>query len=212
MALLTLNWDNTLVLASANATGQRASKRIKSVGGAFSTLGFNPANDLLKTAVTTDATVDANKVYEFMIQAICISGGPTMNTNGLQEGIVFQCIEPSFDETNTTIDVVVNLAGLDITKIRVRLKKQSDDSLVGTVTANKIGTIATASFSGLTASTDYYVEIELYATVNGVEVISSAAEYLNEVCGGNIDGYQVSTTANPSCPAPLDLEVVTTPL
>lgn len=211
MAEIILNWDNSAVNASPNATAQRASKRLKAVGGAFDTVNFVPANDLPKSATTTTATVLGNRVYEFKIEAICGSGGPTANNNGLQEGISFVCIVPAFSSTHNSVNVTTNLINTDITKIRFILKKASDDSIVGNITSNNVLNSATANFTGLTPGTNYYVTIELYAIVNGVEVISSASNYLNDICGGNIAGYQVATGAAPSCPAPIDLVVGITP-
>jgi hypothetical protein len=207
MGTLTLNWDNTAVNASSNATGQRASKRIKSVGGAFQTSGFTPTNDMAKSVNEADATVTDNRVYEFKIEALCLTGGPIANTGGLKEGIVFACIVPSFTVSESTIQVVLNVLNTDISKARIILKKQSDDSTVGTITPNTVSNTITANFTGLDASTDYYVTIELYATVGGVEVISSDENYLNDVCGGDVEGYQVSTNSAPSCPAPTTLTV-----
>jgi len=203
MAVITLNWDNTAVNASANATAQRASKRIAAVGGAYDTTGFSPANDLPKTANTVDATVTANRVYDFKIEAICVSGGPTPNDNGVKQGIVFACIAPSFSVTSSTIQATVNLAGTDITKVKMTLRKQTDDTLQATQTVNNVGGSAVANFTGLAAGTGYYLETEMYAVVDGVEVISSSVEYLNAVCGP----YNVSTSAAPSCPAPSNLVV-----
>jgi hypothetical protein len=207
MATIPISWDNSAVNANVLATGQRVSKRIKALIGAFDTLGFAPVNDMAKTVNSAVSTILPNRVYEYKVEAICSSGGPIINNNGPRDGIVFECIVPTFITTSTTIDVVVDLLNKDITKIRVRLKKQSDNSLIGTITANKVGNNATANFTGLVGGTAYYVEIELYALVNGVEVISSAANYLNAVCGGNIAGYQVTTGATPTCPAPLNLVI-----
>lgn len=207
MSVKILSWDNTAVLANVNATGQRASKRVKAIGGAFQTSGFSPANDLLKTAVTTDATVIDNRVYEFKIEALCGIGGPVINNNGVKEGIIFACIAPSFSSDNSSVTAVINCLNTDITKARVILKKQSDNSVVGTLTVNNVANACTALFSGLDASTNYYVTVELYSLVDGVEVISSDAAYLNAVCGGNIAGYQVSTNASPACPAPASLVI-----
>lgn len=208
MATINMTWDNTAVNASPNAIGQRVSKRLKSVGGAYDTVGFNPANDMAKTENAAEAnTVTANRTYEFKVEALCTVGGPTINSNGVQEGIAFACVNPVFTPTHNSVQVVLNLATTDITKARIVLKKQSDDSTVATQTQNKVGTTVTANFAALDPSTDYYVTVELYATINGVEVISSSANYLNAVCGGNVANYQVSTSAAPACPAPADLVV-----
>lgn len=192
MATRTLTWDNTAVLANVNATAQRASKRIKAVGGSFNTLNFLPVNDLPTSAITTDANMLlVNRVYEFKIEAICTAGGPTANTNGLKEGIVFDCIVPSLVRRPTEIDVIIDCTGSDLTKGKVVLKKQSDDSVVGTITSARAADSIYAGFTGLIATDAYYCEIELYAVVEGVEVISSDAAYLNAVCGGNIVGYKI---------------------
>lgn len=203
MAVITLNWDNTAVNASANVTGQRASKRIKIIGGAFDITGFSPANNLPKSADTVDATVITNRVYEFKIEAICASGGPTINNNGLKDGIVFECIVPSFSVTSTQIQVTVNLLNTDITKVKATLKKTSDDLVHGIQTVNNVANQAVITFTGLAAGTGYYLELELYAVVDGVEVISSDSAYLGNVCGP----YNVSTSVAPGCPAPADLIV-----
>ncbi len=208
MGTLKLSWDNSNLVFDPNTDAQRASKRVKAIGGAYDTVGFNPANDMAKSVNEALATVLDNRVYEFIIDAICISGGPTPNDNGPIEGIAFACIAPSFNPTYNSLNVVLNLVNTDISKIRVTLRKQSDNSLVGTFTASRSGTTATATFSGLTASTDYWVQIELYAVVNGVEVISSDAAYLGAVCGSNAAPYQVTTSPVPPCPAPKTLEVV----
>lgn len=104
MATATLAWDNTAVLASGNATGQVASKRIKAVGGAFSTSGFSPANPLLTSAITTDATITPNRIYEFKVEATCVLGGPTINNNGLKEQIVSGGVVIQWSITNNGID------------------------------------------------------------------------------------------------------------
>lgn len=195
---LVLSWDNTVLLANANVLAVRAYWRLKTVGGAFNTTGFSPANDMNKSIVTTSFTVSSsnvNKVFEFKISSICSEGGPT--DNGLVEGIVFSCIVPSLVSYTNRVDVDINFTGTDITKVRYTLKKQSDNSIVGgPIIVNVVANNAPHSFTGLIANTGYYLEVELYATVNGTEVISSAANYLNAVCGGNTSGYQISTLSD----------------
>lgn len=208
MGTLKLKWNNSAIISNPNTIAQRASKRIKAIGGSYDTTGFVPANDMATTENETEATITNNRVYEFILQAICQNGGPVDNDNGPIEGIVFQCINPTFQIFYNQVNVVVNLLNTDISKIRVTLKKQLDNSTVGTFTASRSGDTATANFGSLTASTGYWVQIELYAVVNGVEVISSAANYLNAVCGSNAGAYQFTTSAPPACPTPLDLEVV----
>lgn len=202
MATFTLNWDNSLVLAEPNAINQRASYRVKTVGGAFITAGFAPANDLATTDVTTVlAGATANKIYEFKIEALCTAGGPTMNDNGIVEQIVFLCVAPSsLTQTSSSVTISLDLTATDITKVRFRLRKQGDDSLVQTITTVCPGAIGStsANFTALAANTAYYVTAEFYCTINGVEVISSSSDYLNAVCGGNVAGWQVTTDALPT--------------
>ncbi len=192
MGTLTLNWDNTAVNASANATGQRALKRIAAIGGAFNTSDFSPANTLAKTATTTVATVLNNRVYDFKVEALCTEGGPTENTNGIKQGIVFACIPPIINAGPTNIEVTIDLTSTDITKARIVLKLASDDSVIDTQIVSRSVNTVYYNFTGLSPD-GYYIEIELYANVDGVEVISSDESYLGVVCGGNVLGYQAST-------------------
>lgn len=208
MANLNLAWDNSGVVGNPNATGQRASKRLTSVGGAYDTLAFTPANDMATSVSAAVAVVTANRSYQFKIEALCDVGGPVANLNGVQEGLKFACIVPGVTSDNSSVTITLNVASTDITKARFTLFKQADNSTVGGPSVvTRIGTTITKIFTGLLASTTYYVKIELYATVNGVEIVSSDADQLNAVCGGNISGYQVTTTADPSCPAPASLVV-----
>ncbi len=198
MATFTLNWDNTLILAEPNAINQRASYRIKSVGGAYITTGFTPTNDMATSVISTSRTGSANIVYEFKIEALCTAGGPTMNDNGVIEQIVFECIDPIFsDVTSTSITVTIPTSTTDIEKIKFTLRKQGDGSLVAQTTSISPGDLGDtiAIFSGLTANTAYYIDAVYYATINGVEVMSNQTGYLNLVCGGNIAGWQVTTEA-----------------
>jgi hypothetical protein len=198
MGQFTLNWDNSAVLASANSTGQRASYRQKSVGGAFNTGGFAPANDLLTSASTVLSPVVLNNVvYEFIIENLCSSGGPTLIDNGIQEQIAFSCIGLNVVKDHESSTATIDLTNTDITKVRFILRKSSDNTIVYGPNdivrisgANSISVTAT----GLTASTTYYWQVILFAVVNGVEVNSSMPAYINDVCGPTL----VTTDASPA--------------
>jgi hypothetical protein len=198
MATFTLNWDNTLVLAEPNAINQRASYR-KKLDVPWITAGFSPANDLATTDVTASVDLLTNTIYEFKVEALCTSGGPTENDNGIIEQLVFECVSGSIFKTSTTVTPVLDLTATDITKVRFILRLQGDGSLVQSQTVNTPGTIGTTSceFTGLTPNTAYYITAEFYCIINGVEVISSSVDYLNAVCGGNVAGWQVTTDALP---------------
>lgn len=204
MATLYCNWDNTAVAASSNVTFQRVSWRERLVGGGFNTSSITPSNDMAKTVNAANfSAATVNKVYEFKVEALCTVGGPTINSNGIVENLVFECVLPSsFVVTESTIAFNISIPSTDITKARVRLKKQSDDSLIDTQTINKVSNAIDYTFTGLTASTGYYFEVEFYATVNVVEVISSSLDYLGAACGGNIINY----TATTSTPANIEIQ------
>lgn len=198
MATFTLNWDNSLVLAEVNAINQRASYRVKTTGGAFITTGFTPSNDMATSVTSATHSGTDNKIYEFKVEAICTAGGPTMNDNGIVEQIVFACVDPSsLTADASTVTISIDLTATDVTKVRFRLRKQGDDSLVQTITTVTPGGIGTtsANFTGLTSNTAYYVTAEFYCVINGVEVISSSSDYLNAVCGGNIANWKITTDA-----------------
>lgn len=184
MPQFNLNWFNTAVIISPNALFQRALYRQKSIGGSFISIGFTPSNDLPKTAsATISPNLAANVIWQFEVEAICTVGGPTINENGVQEKIAFACLTPSLSQTATTATIVLNITGLDITKARFILHKDSDDSVVsGPTIVNPSGSAISLNVTGLTAETVYYWEVELYSTTNGVEVISSTLDQLGSSC------------------------------
>jgi hypothetical protein len=185
MAQFTLNWDNTPILTSGNVLNQTASYREKSLGGSYITTGFTPSNTLSKTVTSVDSPIlEDNKIYQFKIESNCTVNGPTINQNGVQEGIVFSCLIPTVTKTSTSSQIVLNVANTDITKARFTLRKTSDSSIVlADTVVNRVGTTITCSkSSGLLASTIYYWQYDLYATINGVEVISSTNSYIGSKC------------------------------
>lgn len=184
MAQFNLTWFNTAVIINPNVTGQRVSHRQKSVGGAYSTSGYTPANDLPKTASTSQSpSLADNKVWEFKVEALCTVGGPIANDNGNKEGLKFACLVPSTSQTTTTATITLNVAGLDISQATFILHKDSDDSVVvGPVTVARVGTGITYTATGLTPDTAYYWEFIQYAIVNGSEIASNDVGQLNASC------------------------------
>lgn len=196
-AQFTLYWSNTKILSNTNVTAQRAVYRLRSVGGSFISSGFTPTNDMAKSVVSADSpSIADNVVAQFKIQSICTVNGPRDNDNGIKEAINFTCISPTITKTHNQATVNINITGLDITGARFTLKKTSDNSIVqppilGTVTSTTISYTKT----GLVASTSYYWEIELYAIIDNIEVISSSDNYLGANCGN----YSFTTDATPTC-------------
>lgn len=193
---MAFNWTPVI---NGNVTAQRVSKRVKSVGGAFLTTGFTPANDMGTGVSSCTTTVTANVVYEAKLENICAIGGPTMSAEGIIEGIVFECPDLIISADGNSILVDTDLTGTDITKVRYTLRKSSDNSIVGgPITIVRASNAAPHTFIGLADATNYYVDFFLLANVDGVEVDSSEDGYLNAPCGGNNVGSQI-TTENAAC-------------
>jgi hypothetical protein len=184
MAQFNLTWFNTAVIINPNVTGQRVSHRKKSLGGVFSATGYTPANDLPKTAsASLSPALADNTVWEFKVEAYCTVGGPTINDNGLQEGLKFTCLVPTLSKTTNTATINLNVTGLDITQATFILHLTSDDSVVsGPTTVARTGSAITHTVTGLTPDTDYYWEFIQYAIVDGAEIASNDADQLNASC------------------------------
>ena len=184
MPQFVLNWFAAPVMVNPNATGQRAVYRQKSVGGSFISTGFTPANDLSIVAqTTTSPNLSANKIWEFKIQALCTSGGPTDNNNGIIEALKFACLTPTLSSTTSTATIQLNVASLDITKAVFSLHLVSDNTVVyGPVTATPSGTVIQTQATGIDDDTDYYWTYTLKSTVNGVEISSTDSTQLNQEC------------------------------
>jgi hypothetical protein len=174
MGQFTLTWDNTDIVSDLNSTGQRAAYRYKTLGGAFVTTGFTPSNDLAKSVTTADSPIlDDNKVIEFKVQNLCTQNGPTDNDNGIQEVLQFNCLVPTITKTTTTSGISLNVTGLDITKAKFTLRKAVDNTLVGVpVVIDRISNTISVTATPIDSSTNYYWQVNLYATLNNVEVIS----------------------------------------
>lgn len=197
MAQFTLSWNNADAVAQANAISQRASYRLKTVGGAWLTGGFIPANDMAKSVSTTDtaSNLTNNVVYEFLTETLCTAGGPSANDNGIQEGIAFACLIPTLTKTYNSAKAVISLVGTDVSKVRLTLKRTLDNVIMGTSLIPKVNNLAELTVIGLAFSTNYYWQVELFANVNNIEVSSLAVAYLGVVCGS----YPTVTDANPVC-------------
>lgn len=196
MSQFTLLWDNTKLLLNSNNINQRALYRYRLVGGAFISTGFSPSNDLATSVNTVDSGVlDNNKVVQFKITELCTASGPTDNDNGIQEGIEFEAITPTLTQTETTGTIVVPLASTDITKVRITLRKSSDNTIVSVNVVNNLANAATYVQTGLVGSTAFYWQIELFATVNNVEMVSSSTLYYGTI----YSPYPFTTNAPSVC-------------
>ncbi len=164
MATIDLNWDNTAVNASGNVTGQRASKRIKAVGGAWSTSGFMPANDMAKAVNYTSANITSNRIYEFKIETLCSVGGPIINDNGIKEGIVFECAGGFSSEPGTSGQLKAKITGFnvsvpDFNKVKFALYDASNTTLLATSPELNNSSVIQYIFTGLTPLTEYFVRV-----------------------------------------------------
>jgi hypothetical protein len=185
MAQFNLNWFNTAVIINPNVINQRASHRRKSIGGAFITTGWTPANDLPKTASASQSPVVLDNVtWEFKVEAICTEGGPTINDNGLQEGLKFACLAPVISAiTINSCTVTLNISNTDITQATFVVHRSSDDvAVAGPTTIAAVGNSITFNVTGLASETEYYVETILYAIVNGSLIQSDDVDQLGTSC------------------------------
>jgi len=184
MAQFNINWFNTAIILNPSSEEVRVLHRQKSVGGDYSYIGYTPANDLPKTASTSQSPILANNiVWEFRVETQCGEGLTTPNDNGNQEGLKFACLTPSISETETTATIVLNVTGLDITSGTFTLRKVSDDSVVsGPTTVARVGIAITHTATGLIAATGYYWDYVVYAIVNGSQIQSNSINQLNSSC------------------------------
>lgn len=176
-----LEWESDELVASTNALTLTALYRQKSVGGVFISVGFTPANPITKTieAALSPVLLD-NIIYEFKTEIQCTLNGPTNNSNGIKESINFACILPVLSHSDTQTSIIVDVTGLDITKAKFTLKKVSDDSnAVSPIIVNRLVNSISATATGLTPATAYYWQINLYSTINGVEVIGTTCTPYN---------------------------------
>lgn len=177
----TITWDNTEIAATTNALSQLVVYRQKAIGGAYLSAGFTPSNPLAKSVSgALSPVLDDNKIYQFKQQTICTANSPSENDNGVQESISLVCLLPTITQTTTQTTATLDVTGLDITKAKFLLKKQSDNSNASSpFTVNRVGNSIQATATGLTTATAYYWQINLYSVVNGLEVISDTCTPYN---------------------------------
>lgn len=168
--------------------------------GIWNTSGVTPANPLPANASQAILSgLQPGKIYSVRIKMICTTG--FTYSAEFQINIIMFCIGPKdFGLSSSTADSVTiafpNSFNLpipsDISKLKVRLYKQSDNSFIQAVEAS-ISNRSVAQlfvFTGLTAGTVYYYTYQLCKTF-GTEEICSAVNN----CGGNAVDYQISTVA-----------------
>lgn len=197
MSQFTLNWNAGDLVGNTNCISQSALYRYRLVGGSFISTGFSPANPLATTAITVDSpTLNENQVIQFEIQVGCTLSGPSYNDNGIQEVIEFAEIVPTITETDNSSTITIDATNTDITKAKFTLRKSSDNSIVGTPTViTKSGSSISYTQSSLNYSTNYYWQVETYATVNSIEVVSSDPVYV----GSPFSPYPFTTSAPAVC-------------
>lgn len=197
MSQFTLEWITDDIVNNTNCLTQTAMYRYRLVGGAYISAGFNPSNPLAKSVSTTDSPIlDNNKVIQFRIETECAASGPSYNDDGVEENIEFAEIIPTVSKTENTATASLDVTGTDITKAKFTLRKASDNSIVGIPTiVNRVNDAISFSQSSLSSNTNYYWQIELYATVNNVELVSSNSDYI----GTAFSPYPFSTDAPAVC-------------
>lgn len=191
MATFNISWSNVGIPTNTNVISQRIEYRRKTVGGAFISTGFTPANNLPTSATAASITSLAdNVVFEFRVAAICTIGGPTYNTNGIRESIKFICPTVVASTSDTAVTVTASGLPVDITKVIFNIG-------TGPISVLTSGGSAAHTFTGLVNSTLYNVTSEIAAIVNGVELVSTLG-----TCS-----TPATTTAPANCTAPQNLIV-----
>ena len=202
MANIILTW----VPGGGTIVNQRALRIAKANGDTPNiTTGFNPTNDLNVAANTTTAeNLNTNTVYRFMVKSLCNEGEPFNNTNGVIEGIVFECLDSEDDVTinyNTagltkTATITIDLPNhtpidggstitnyTDIKKVELSIYNAANNAVVKTaVEVTQANGTVIHSFTGLGASVTYTLRYVLIAELNGVPVRSDATGYLSAPC------------------------------
>ena len=200
-AKFTLSWDNNPGLANPIAQVQRASVRRKVPLGNWSTVGFNPTNDMQKT-VNTAQSPDLlyNVVYQFIIETVCSTGASSINDNGIREAIQFQCVASEIAISHEGMSAYLDFTDTNIQAVEFTLKNESGDVIGGPEEKSVQLGGASFTFRGLEPSTHYILESVYIAMVNGTEIRSEACT------------EDIYTTAVPECPAPRNLSVTVTTL
>lgn len=213
MAQFTLSWDNGNILTNENALSQRASYRPRTGDGPWITTGFDPTNDMEKEITEADSpdTLNDNIVYQFKIEAICTTGGPTINDNGVREAINFVCITPTITHTYKYGDIELDVSNTDITKATITLRKGSNNALIDIATVDRVGdsiymetpSAVRSPTIVLDSSSTYYWQVELIANVNNEEVGSTRSDFIGSLCSP----YPFTTDAPPVCDPITDIDI-----
>lgn len=219
MPNINLSW----IPGSTTINGQRISAIAKPNEGtsSFMTTIFTPTNPLASSVIAAAFTTNnKNIVYRFKVENLCNDGTTLVNTNGIQEGIIFGCIPPSVKagDTTTTTYTARILKGMytqvdgvnypnavsSISAIEYTLYNAANTQAIANQGPFKVTTITGVgssesfehTFTGLTPGTTYTLRYVLFATVNTFEVRSDAAQYLGVACLNN----GVNTTSGaPTC-------------
>lgn len=229
MAIMNLNWTPAPA-SNPNYTNQRAKAIAKPNGlNPDRLLGFIPQNLMGKTISSATYTTDyVNIIYRFMVETVC-SNTTLPNTNGVQEQIVFRCLQTMpksveiIDNFTYTMQLLRNgysqLDGgqifsspvLSIDSVEVSLTDINGTVVKGPFTATQTTTTGNTEiyehvFTGLTPGTSYIPRSVLIATIliNGVptQVRSDSPQYLGAVCLHNT----VTTTGTTSTCSIYDID------
>jgi hypothetical protein len=170
MANFTLNWSTNI---NGTVLNQQAEYRQKSIGGAYLTTGFIPANPLSSSAITTSInSLTDNIVYQFRVSNLCTLGNT--GYTAIEEGIKFACVTPTETHTSTSIQSTVSSLPSDIIKVRHTLYNSLGTVILqGPIEVVTIAGISSNNFTGLTPLTSYIIKVELVANVDGAEVVSN---------------------------------------
>lgn len=192
MANFTVTWNAN---QNANTSNTKAGYRKKSVGGAYTYGGNHSPSSSVSETFTT---LDDNEVYEFIITNYCSVGGPTNSV--VYEGIKFACPASKSISSTTDTSTQLSVSGLpsSIMDVLYEVRLTSNNNLVTNGSFTSSAGTASGTITGLSASTNYTIKIELRALVNGSNSDSSLGS-----CS-----LTFTTAAPPTCPTPSIISVV----
>lgn len=153
MASANLTWVNG---GGANSTGQEVQFKLPS-SGVWTVFSTEPPTATSKTV--TGLLPDT--IYDFRIVDVCSDGGPTPSAQ--IQGAFLTCPVLTVTELPTALSYSMTHIGGDITRYLVRLYDSTGVNLMQTKQHDSPSGTMSSTFSGLTPSTAYVIQVVVFA-------------------------------------------------
>jgi hypothetical protein len=187
--IVNLTWTPS---GGSNSTGQEVQyKKLSDTGWTLvATLG--PSASAL-----TIPGLDPNTVYQFRVVNVCAIGGPTVSSIHEAANIVCTTLTVT-SVSHSTINYSFPRPGGDVTAADVRLFTANGSVQVAIVSYNALNPTVTGSFSGLSPSTDYRLEVTFKASGQNAIYTKACSQ------------VTARTDAAPTCSAPTNVAATIT--